>query len=138
MNGNTLNLNNWDAYTEHDYAIFNPLHTWVEYINRLIGALSGLPILIFTIMSIWLWKDKKRYLLLSIFTVLGMAFQAWLGKTQHKQHESGMAMSARTEDAVALLAGRHHVAAAVAMPGVGAAGNVRPGARDRRRYRARR
>ena len=32
-------------------------------------------------MSIWLWKDKKRYLLLSIFTVLGMAFQAWLGKT---------------------------------------------------------
>ena len=78
---NTLNLNNWDAYTEHDYAIFNPLHTWVEYINRLIGALSGLPILIFTIMSIWLWKDKKRYLLLSVFTVLGMAFQAWLGKT---------------------------------------------------------
>ena len=78
---NTLNLNNWDAYTEHDYAIFNPLHTWVEYINRLIGALSGLPILIFTVMSIWLWKDKKRYLLLSVFTVLGMAFQAWLGKT---------------------------------------------------------
>ena len=78
---NTLNLNNWEEYTEHDYAIFNPLHTWVEYINRLIGALSGLPILIFTIMSIWLWKDKKRYLLLSIFTVLGMAFQAWLGKT---------------------------------------------------------
>ena len=78
---NTLNLNNWEEYTEHDYAIFNPLHTWVEYINRLIGALSGLPILIFTIMSIWLWKDKKRYLLLSVFTVLGMAFQAWLGKT---------------------------------------------------------
>lgn len=76
-----LNLNNWKAYTEHDYAIFNPLHTWVEYINRLIGALSGLPILIFTIISIWLWKDKKRFLLLSVFTVLGMAFQAWLGKT---------------------------------------------------------
>ena len=75
------NLQNWEPYTEHDYAIFNPLHTWVEYINRLIGALSGLPILIFTIMSIWLWKDKKRFLLLSIFTVLGMAFQAWLGKT---------------------------------------------------------
>ena len=78
---NTLNLINWETFTEHDYAIFNPLHTWVEYINRLIGALSGLPILIFTIMSIWLWKDKKRYLLLSVFTVLGMAFQAWLGKT---------------------------------------------------------
>lgn len=79
--GNTLNLNNWESYTAHDYAIFNPIHTWVEYINRLIGALSGIPILIFTIMAIWLWKDKKRFLLLSLFTVFGMGFQAWLGKT---------------------------------------------------------
>lgn len=78
---NTLNLNNWEPYTAHDYAVFNPLHTWVEYINRLIGALSGIPILIFTIMSIWLWKDKKRFLILSVLTVFGMAFQAWLGKT---------------------------------------------------------
>ncbi|MDB9782467.1 COX15/CtaA family protein [bacterium] len=78
---NTLNLKHWEPYTAHDYADFNPLHTWVEYINRLLGALSGIPILIFTIMSIWLWKDRKRFLLLSIFTVVGMAFQAWLGKT---------------------------------------------------------
>ena len=26
--------NNWEAYTKHDYAIFNPAHTWIEYINR--------------------------------------------------------------------------------------------------------
>ncbi|WP_299112787.1 heme A synthase [uncultured Winogradskyella sp.] len=78
---NERNVSNWKPYTEHDYAIFNPLHTWVEYINRLFGALSGLPILIFTIMSIWLWRDKKRFLLLSVFTVIGMGFQAWLGKT---------------------------------------------------------
>lgn len=77
----TLNLNNWEPYTAHDYAIFNPLQTWIEYINRLIGALSGIPILIFTIMSIWLWKDKKRFLILSVVTVFAMAFQAWLGKT---------------------------------------------------------
>ncbi|WP_431158709.1 COX15/CtaA family protein [Winogradskyella poriferorum] len=79
--GNKLDLSNWEPYTAHDYAIFNPRHTWVEYINRLIGALSGLPILIFTIMSIWLWKDRKRFLMLSIITVFAMAFQAWLGKT---------------------------------------------------------
>ena len=77
----SLNLNNWDDYTTHDYAIFNPLHTWVEYINRLMGALSGIPILIFAIMSIWLWKDRKRFLILSIITIFAMAFQAWLGKT---------------------------------------------------------
>lgn len=81
VSGNTLNDDNWTDFTAHDYAIYNPLHTWVEYINRLIGALSGIPILIFTIMSIWLWKDNKWLLPLSIFTVFAMGFQAWLGKT---------------------------------------------------------
>lgn len=81
VSGNSLELGNWDRYTAHDYAIFNPLHTWVEYINRLLGALSGIPILIFTIISVWLWKDKKRFLILSLLTVFGMGFQAWLGKT---------------------------------------------------------
>ena len=76
-----LNLDNWDTYTKHDYAIFNPIQTWVEYVNRLIGALSGIPILIFTIMSFWLWREKKRYVVLSLLTVFGMGFQAWLGKT---------------------------------------------------------
>ena len=44
-----INLNNWEVYKKHDYVIFNPVHTWIEYINRLIGAISGIPILIFTI-----------------------------------------------------------------------------------------
>lgn len=79
--GDALDLNQWDSYTKHDYAVFNPLHTWVEYINRLLGALSGIPILIFTILSFWLWRKNKWLTILSIATVLGMAFQAWLGKT---------------------------------------------------------
>ena len=41
ISSDQLNLTNWETYTEHDYAKFNPLHTWVEYINRLFGALSG-------------------------------------------------------------------------------------------------
>jgi cytochrome c oxidase assembly protein subunit 15 len=76
-----LNLNNWESYTAHDYAKFNATHTWVEYINRLLGALSGIPILIFTILSFWLWRKNKWLTILSIATVFGMAFQAWLGKT---------------------------------------------------------
>jgi cytochrome c oxidase assembly protein subunit 15 len=81
ISAENLNLENWKPYTAHDYAIFNPVHTWVEYINRLLGALSGLPILLFTIMSIWLWKDNKRFVILSLLVVFGMGFQAWLGKT---------------------------------------------------------
>ena len=78
---NAINLNNWETYTKHDYATFNPTHTWVEYINRLLGALSGIPILIFTILSFWLWRKNKWLTILSIATVIGMGFQAWLGKT---------------------------------------------------------
>ena len=33
---------NWEAYTKHDYAVFNPTHTWIEFINRLLGAFSRL------------------------------------------------------------------------------------------------
>lgn len=76
-----LNLSQWKPYTKHDYATYNPTHTWVEYINRLIGALSGIPILIFTIMSFWFWRKNKWITILSILTVFGMGFQAWLGKT---------------------------------------------------------
>ncbi len=72
---------NWEKYTKHDYATYNPTHTWVEYINRLVGALSGIPILIFTIISFWFWRKNKWITILSILTLFGMAFQAWLGKT---------------------------------------------------------
>ncbi len=77
----TFSESNWEAYTKHDYAIFNPLHTWIEYLNRLLGALSGIPILIMAILSFWLFRDNKWFTVLSMLTVLGMAFQAWLGKT---------------------------------------------------------
>ncbi|WP_298904236.1 heme A synthase [uncultured Psychroserpens sp.] len=77
----TINLNNWETYTKHDYATFNPTHTWVEYINRLCGALSGIPILIFTFLSFWLWRKNKWLTIISVATVFGMGFQAWLGKT---------------------------------------------------------
>ncbi|WP_420572504.1 COX15/CtaA family protein [Kordia sp.] len=77
----SFNKLNWEPYTKHDYAIFNAFHTWVEYINRLFGALAGLATLVLLIASCWFWREKKIITLLSLFTVLGMGFQAWLGKT---------------------------------------------------------
>ncbi|MGH1387946.1 COX15/CtaA family protein [Kordia sp.] len=78
---NSFNTTNWEPYTEHDYATFNAFHTWVEYINRLFGALAGLATLLLFIGSCWYWKEQKIITLLSFFTVAGMGFQAWLGKT---------------------------------------------------------
>lgn len=70
---------NWKTYTKHKYAIFNPWHTWIEYINRLFGALAGLATLLLGIMSFGYWKKDKKITLLSWLVVIGMGFQAWLG-----------------------------------------------------------
>jgi cytochrome c oxidase assembly protein subunit 15 len=76
-----FNSDNWELYTKHDYAIFNPWHTWIEYINRLFGALAGLATLLLAITSIKFWKKKKRIPILAWLVVIGMVFQAWLGAT---------------------------------------------------------
>lgn len=77
----TYNSSNWELYSTHDYAIYNPVHTWVEYINRLIGAFSGLPILVLGIWSLWFFKKNKWITSIAWLTLFGMGFQAWLGKT---------------------------------------------------------
>jgi cytochrome c oxidase assembly protein subunit 15 len=72
---------NWEKYTKHDYAVFNPLHTWVEYINRLFGALAGIACFVTFILSFGYWKEHKKLIILSFLTCVLMGFQAWLGKT---------------------------------------------------------
>lgn len=74
-----FNTTNWEAYTKHDYAKFNPWHTWIEFINRLFGALAGLGTLIMAIVSFRYWKKKKKITLLSWLVVFAMGFQGWLG-----------------------------------------------------------
>lgn len=78
---NNFEKSNWEKYTKHEYAIFNPLHTWIEYINRLLGGLAGIACFITFIISFSYWKEKKLFLFLSFFICVLMGFQAWLGKT---------------------------------------------------------
>ncbi len=72
---------NWEPYTKHKYAIFNPWHTWIEFINRLLGALAGLATLVLALLSIRYWKERKKITILSWVVVIAMGFQAWLGAT---------------------------------------------------------
>ena len=75
------NETNWERYTQHDYALFNPVHTWIEFLNRLLGALGGLATLVVGILSFWHWKKSKLIPLIAWGIIFGMGFQAWLGKT---------------------------------------------------------
>jgi len=77
----TYTENNWSTYDKHDYAIFNPWHTWIEYINRLAGALAGVVVLLMAILAFKYWKDKKHITLISWLSVFLMGFQGWLGAT---------------------------------------------------------
>ncbi|RZT00340.1 COX15/CtaA family protein [Aquimarina brevivitae] len=76
----TFTASNWSPYTKHDYAKFNVWHTWIEYINRLVTVLSGIPILLMIACSFFYVKEDKRIVILSFLTLIAMAFQAWLGK----------------------------------------------------------
>lgn len=71
----------WEKYTKHNYAIFNPLHTWVEYLNRLVGALAGMACLVALVFSFGFWKDNKKLIFYCLLICFLMGFQAWLGKT---------------------------------------------------------
>ncbi len=81
ISSEVYNKENWVLYTKHDYAVFNPFHTWMEYINRLIGAVSGLLTLMMFLMSFRYWNIKRKIVFLSGMTVFLMGFQAWLGAT---------------------------------------------------------
>jgi cytochrome c oxidase assembly protein subunit 15 len=60
---------------------FNVYHTWIEYINRLLGALLGVFIIIHAAWSYRkFWRSNRQIVYVSFFMVLAVAFQGWLGK----------------------------------------------------------
>lgn len=69
----------WRLYTKHDYALFNATETWIEYINRLVGALAGVSIFFMALFSFGYWKTNRNITLLSWTSVLLIGFQGWLG-----------------------------------------------------------
>jgi heme a synthase len=74
-----FNQNQFRPYTKHDYAIFNAVETWIEYINRLVGALAGLAVFVMAGLSLSFWKTNKKITLFSWLSVFLMGFQGWLG-----------------------------------------------------------
>ncbi|MEY2650310.1 MAG: hypothetical protein RL608_984 [Bacteroidota bacterium] len=70
----------WQKFTRHDYATFNPVHTWIEFINRLLGVLLGIPVLLAAAASARYVRSHPWWLLTMIGVLATLAFEAWLGK----------------------------------------------------------
>ena len=78
----TFHVEHWAPYERHDYAIFNPVHTWIEFINRLLGALSGWPMLaLFACAMVAVFREKAWLTgLWATGSLSILLFVAWLGK----------------------------------------------------------
>ena len=72
-----INFNNWILFDEHTYTLFNPKHTYIEYLNRLAGALLGVFAFFALVTSFFL--KQKKLILFSFLTVFLISFEAWLG-----------------------------------------------------------
>jgi cytochrome c oxidase assembly protein subunit 15 len=58
---------------------FNATKTWIEYLNRLAGAVIGLLIILTLIYSFKLRGVDKKIILLSFLSLILVLFQGWLG-----------------------------------------------------------
>jgi len=68
----------------HDQSIlvpesFNVAKTWTEYLNRLMGAITGVLLIVLVVFSFVYKRIAKRIVVLSILNLLVVGFQGWLG-----------------------------------------------------------
>lgn len=100
--GEEFESSNWQPYSKHNYAVFNAAHTWIEYFNRLMGALSGIPIIILFILAIR--SRRKIPIILTSATLASVLFVSWLGKLVVEGNLIPFSITIHTVSAVAILA----------------------------------
>ncbi len=79
--GTAYQQENWQQYEKNNYAQFNVVQTWIEYLNRLATGLFGFIIIAHIIWSFRLFYRTRRSIVwwsLSLLVMTG--FEAWLGK----------------------------------------------------------
>lgn len=84
---------NWAVYTKHDYALFNPTHTYIEWVNRMVSVLVGIFMVLTVLSSFQFWKTKKSIVFLSIASFFLTVFQAWLGAKVVESNLDGLKIS---------------------------------------------
>jgi cytochrome c oxidase assembly protein subunit 15 len=74
-----LPFNYQEIYKEklHGQVLFNPTKTWIEYLNRLLGALTGIFVVITTFLA---FKQSKKIFYYTLAALLLVILNAILGK----------------------------------------------------------
>ncbi|CBW25149.1 putative cytochrome oxidase assembly protein [Halobacteriovorax marinus SJ] len=67
-------------------ADFNPVKTWIEYINRLVGATTGILVFLLALASSSYKNEDKPIIYLSWATVFAVGFNGWLGSVVVSTH----------------------------------------------------
>ncbi len=81
-NINQLPLNYQQVFGEKlkGEVVFNPIKTWIEYLNRLLGVLIGFFIFLTFIFSFLTYrKSELKIVIVSFFSFLLVGFEGWLG-----------------------------------------------------------
>ncbi len=65
---------------QYDPLTFNPVLTWIEYLNRLVGVVVGFFILILAGIAVKNFSKQMKILVPSLAALVLVLFQAWLGK----------------------------------------------------------
>lgn len=70
----------WDhpLSSQNGKIIFNPVKTWTEYLNRLLGVVIGFAILIQAVLSVLVGRSRRSKFF-SLISLLLVLFQGWLG-----------------------------------------------------------
>ncbi|MEO7213455.1 COX15/CtaA family protein [Mucilaginibacter sp.] len=83
---------------------FNSARTWTEYINRLIGAITGVFLFLTAIYSFKYWKSSKLIVILSVLNLILVGFQGWLGSIVVSTHLVAWIVTVHMLLALAILA----------------------------------
>jgi heme a synthase len=81
----------FEIHPQFESKTFNAAQTWTEYLNRLVGAVFGLLMLVTALLSVAFFRKNRRITLLSFLALLLTGFEGWLGKlVVDKNLEGGM------------------------------------------------
>lgn len=81
----------FEKHKDFKTKTFDVFQTWTEYVNRLIGAATGLLMFATALLSLGFWRVDRRIVGLSVLAMLLTGFEAWLGKlVVDKNLEGGM------------------------------------------------